>query len=171
MKEIRNERYLVSRRWRDHSGICDYHFGCSWFCGFAPDNPKKRRSKDNAAGSNQVGIDRAELGSVTAEFAIILPAVLLILVFSISVLAIQANRMALIELAAEGSRSVARGESEAVLSGLIRDRKLTPPPEVNWVYEELSICLELVQNVKIPLFGNFLAIPVLERQCARKTGL
>jgi hypothetical protein len=58
-----------------------------------------------------------------------------------------------------------------MLNTLIQDRKLSPLPQVNWVYEELSICLELVENIKIPLFGNFLAIPVLERQCARKSGL
>jgi hypothetical protein len=171
MKARNYERNLVKRRWSNHSGVCDYHLGGCWLCGIAADHPKKRRSKNYVARSNQVSIDRSELGSVTAEFAIILPTALLILVISISVLAIQTNRMALIELAAEGSRAVARGESQTMLNTLIQDRKLSPLPQVNWVYEELSICLELVENIKIPLFGNFLAIPVLERQCARKSGL
>jgi len=108
---------------------------------------------------------------VTAELAIVLPAVLMVLVFSITVLGIQTNRMALIELAAEGSRLVARGEPEEVLKELTQERNLVPFPTANWVYEELSVCLELSQNIKTALFGSFLSIPVLERQCARKSGL
>jgi hypothetical protein len=95
----------------------------------------------------------------------------LILVFSLSVLALQANRMALIELAAEGSRAIARGETEDVLTSLIQDRKLSPEPQSKLEYESLSICLELSQNVKLPVLGNFMDFPVLERQCARKSGL
>ena len=171
MKERDYERNMVERRWSYNRRICDHHPGGGWFCRFAIDHPEKRRSKIFALGPDQVSIDRSELGSVTAEFAIILPAVLLILVFSISALSMQSNRMALIELAAEGSRAVARGEPETILNTLIQDRKFAPAPQASWVYEELSICLELTEKLKIPLLGNFLVIPVLERQCARKSGL
>ena len=171
MKVRSNERNLVGRRWRNNSRIRDHHLGCSWLRRTATNNPEKRGSKSHALRHDPFSTNSSELGSVTAEFALILPAVLLILVFSLSVLALQANRMALIELAAEGSRAIARGETEDVLTGLIQDRKLSPEPQSKLEYESLSICLELSQNVKLPVLGNFMDFPVLERQCARKSGL
>ncbi|CAB4685895.1 unannotated protein [freshwater metagenome] len=83
----------------------------------------------------------------------------------------QSNRMALIELAAEGARALARGETEEVLETLIQDRALTPQPQTKLEYESFSICLVLSQNIKLPILGNFIDFPVLERQCARKSGL
>ena len=171
MKVRSNERNLVSRRWRNNSRIRNHHLGCGWLRRATTNNPEERGSKSHALRHDPFSTNSSELGSVTAEFALILPAVLLILVFSLSVLALQANRMALIELAAEGARAIARGETEEVLKSLIQDRALTPPPQTKLEYESLSICLVLSQNVKLPILGNFLDFPVLERQCARKSGL
>lgn len=171
MKVRRNERTYVGRRWSDNSRIRNHHLGRSWLCRAVTYHPEKRRGKSHVARSNQVSTNRAELGSVTAEFALILPAVLLILVFSLSALAMQTNRMALIELAGEGARALARGEPEEVLISLIQDRALTPQPQIKLEYESLSICLVLSQNIKLPILGNLMDFPVLERQCARKSGL
>ena len=171
MKVRSNERTPVGRRWSNNSRIRNHHPSCGWFCWAVTYHPEKRGGKGNAPRSNPVSTNSSELGSVTAEFALILPAVLLILVFSLSALAMQSNRMALIEIAAEGARALARGETEEVLETLIQDRALTPQPQTKLEYESLSICLVLSQNIKLPILGNFIDFPVLERQCARKSGL
>ena len=171
MKVRSNERTPGGRRWSNNSRIRNHHAGCGWLCRAVTYHPEKRRGKSHVARSNPVSPNSSELGSVTAEFALILPAVLLILVFSLSALAMQTNRMALIELAAEGARALARGEPEEVLSSLIQDRALSPQPQIKLEHESLSICLVLSQNVKLPILGNFIDFPVLERQCARKSGL
>lgn len=60
-------------------------------------------------------------GSVTAEFAIVLPAVLMVLVLSVGSIMIATQRLALTSAAAEMARHEARGDSasaNAVLGGL-----------------------------------------------------
>ena len=171
MKVRNNERTSIGRRWSNNSRIRNHHPCCGWLRRAVTYHPEKRGGKGDVARSNPVSTNCSELGSVTAEFALILPAVLLILVFSLSALAMQSNRMALIELAAEGARALARGETEEVLNNLIQDRALTPQPQTKLEYESLSICLVLSQNIKLPILGNFIDFPVLERQCARKSGL
>lgn len=87
----------------------------------------------------------SERGTVTAELAIALPAVLLVLTFAVQVLAIQVERAALVGSVAMSARQAARGEevSGAVISGNL-------------------ICVTKQLN---------LMIPIAEKQCARRLGI
>jgi hypothetical protein len=161
----RNRSY--NRRIRHH------HSRCSWLCGSAAGNPKVRRSQTNASGHNSFGAEFAEQlgqeqGSVTAEFAIVLPAVLLILGLSLQVLSFQSARVSLIELAAESARALARGEELAVVEKLVSEAGLRPAPTFDVIYKELELCVELNQSRPILGLGG---ISFKEIQCARKSGL
>ena len=164
----RNERNrLVERYGGDNSRICNYHSGGGWLCRHSAGNFTKRRSQRHAVRSNPFGTERdGELGSVTAEFAIILPSVILILLIGVQVLAIQSNRMKLIGLAAESARALARGEDTAVIEALVAERSMGSKTQVQFM--DLSICVAISQNSRI---AGLLEIPITERQCARKSGL
>jgi hypothetical protein len=100
-----------------------------------------------------------------------LPGVIFILYFALSVLAMQTSRVGLVELAAEGSRALARGESEAIIQQLIDGVSLGNHISTSISYTDLSVCLELVQLKEIAPFGRELSIELKESQCARKGGL
>lgn len=88
---------------------------------------------------------RNERGTVTAELAISMPAVLLVLTFAIQSLALQVDRMSLVQSASEQARAAARGE---VIAGAKQEGNL--------------IC------VTKTLFKVF---TIKEKQCARSLGL
>ncbi|MCX6485103.1 MAG: hypothetical protein NTX78_00390 [Rhodoluna sp.] len=88
---------------------------------------------------------RSERGTVTAELAISLPAVLLMLSFAIQALAVQVDRITLAATAGQLARAAARGEQ-------IPDAKT----------EGNLICVEKAQT-------KFFTIK--EKQCARRLGL
>lgn len=88
---------------------------------------------------------KSDRGTVTAELAIALPAVLLVLSFAIQVLAVQVERVSLVTEVASLARSAARGE---VVSG-------------SKVYGNL-ICVTKKRE---------LVLPIVEKQCARRLGL
>ena len=108
---------------------------------------------------------------MTAEFAVVLPGVLLILYFALAVLALQSSRIALVELAAEGSRALARGESGLLVSELIAQAGLGSDTGFETSFSELSICVEVAQRHEIRAFGATFPIELKEVQCARKGGL
>jgi hypothetical protein len=108
---------------------------------------------------------------VTAEFAIVLPGVLLLLFLALSVLAMQTSRIGLVELAAESSRALARGESESLVRELIESAGLGSDVSLNTFYSDLSVCVELTHINRIRPLGEEFAIEVSETQCARKGGL
>ncbi len=56
---------------------------------------------------------RTDRGSVTAEFAVVLPAVVVVLVLGATVLGACARQVRLQDAAADAARLVARGESDA----------------------------------------------------------
>jgi hypothetical protein len=97
--------------------------------------------------------------------------VLIILFFSLSVLALQASRIGLVELAAQGSRALARGESEELVSQLLRESQLGEKASFRVSYKELSICVEVVQTAEIGGLGGVFPIELSEIQCSRKGGL
>jgi Flp pilus assembly protein TadG len=87
----------------------------------------------------------SERGTVTAEFAIALPAVLLTLVFSLQALSVQVGRIDLISKAGQLARAAARGEAVA---------EAKP--------EGKLVCVEL--KIERPFL-------IAEKQCARQLGL
>jgi hypothetical protein len=176
MKEKVNARKDVAGRDRcQHSRIRNNHPGCSWLRRIVAHDIAKSRSASDAHGSNQICLEclgnNLEQGSVTAEFAIVLPGVLLILFFSLSVLALQASRIGLVELAAQGSRALARGESEELVTQLLRESQLGEKASFRVSYKELSICVEVVQTAEIGGLGEVFPIELSEIQCSRKGGL
>jgi hypothetical protein len=165
MESERNR--LVRRNGSYHSRVCNHNLGSSWIRWDLAGYFAQRRSQRDAFRSNSFGSHRrSELGSVTAEFAVVLPAVILILFFGIQALAIQSARMNLIGLAAESARALARGEDISIVDGLLAERASDLKSEVQ--YLELSICVAVSQNSKIIGLLDFFTT---ERQCARKSGL
>ena len=177
MKEKVNARKDMAGRDRcQHSRIRNNHPGRSWLRRIVAHDFAKSRSASDAHGSNQIclecfGNNIGEGGSVTAEFAIVLPGVLLILLLSLSVLVLQASRIGLVELAAQGSRALARGESEELVTQLLRESQLGEKASFRVSYRELSICVEVVQTAEIGGLGGVFPIELSETQCARKGGL
>ena len=86
-----------------------------------------------------------ESGTVTAELAIALPAVLVVLTFSLNVLGVQAERIALVGQLATDVRAAARGE-----------------PVTGFKVEGNLICLSRTTKT---------LIQTVEKQCARRLGL
>lgn len=87
---------------------------------------------------------RSESGTVTAELAISLPAVLLVLTLAIQGLGIPAKRMELATRAGEQARAIARGEVEG------------------GVIEGKLVCVTLTVSGLVPF---------TEKACARRLGL
>jgi hypothetical protein len=177
MKErVNDETNLVRRNWSQHRRVCNSHFGCGWLCWLTANNYSKPGGAANALRPDQVGPDSdrqylEEKGSVTAEFAIVLPAVIIVLGVALSVLAIQTSRIGLVGLAAESSRALARGESEALIQQLLQGVGLEDSVTSKTSYLDQSICVELAQINHIKGLGELFPIEVKEIQCARKGGL
>jgi len=177
LKEKENNETNLARRKRcQHRRVCNYHFGRCWLRRALANNSSKPRGETNALGSRKVGANGQwfgldDKGSVTAEFAIVLPGVLLVLYFALAVLALQTSRIALVELAAEGSRALARGESEQLVSELIVQSGLRSSTYFESSFTDLSICVEVIQKHEIGALGASFPIELKELQCARKGGL
>ena len=175
-KEENNETHLVRRVWSEHRRVRNHHIGRSWLRRIAAHHFEKPRGKANAHGPHKVGSDRKRFGledrgSVTAEFAVILPGVMLVLFLALSVLSLQSSRIALVEVAAEGSRALARGESEQLLSQLLGEFNLGGNVSFETSFRDLAVCIEVAQKHDIQAFGGLLPIELKEVQCARKGGL
>ena len=175
-KEENNETNLVGRNWCQHRRIRNHHPGSSRVRGIATHHIAVSRGEANADGPNQVSSDRKRIpledrGSVTAEFAIVLPGVMLVLFLALSVLSVQASRIALVEVAAEASRALARGESEQLVSQLLVDYELGPNASFQSSFRDLAVCVEVAQIHQIQALGGLFPIEVKEVQCARKGGL
>ena len=167
------KKNLVRRNRGINSGIRNHHFGSRRLRRIAIGNSQIERSSANALRHNSFSskfAHRLEVdhGSVTAEFAVVLPAVILILIVAIQALSFQSARMGLIELAAESARALARGEDSKVIESLIEDAVLNPKP--TWViqHKEFELCVEFTQNRSLAGLG---LIHLIEVQCARKSGL
>ena len=175
-KEENNETNLVARNWCQHRRIRNHHSGSSRVRRIAANHPAKSRSEANAHGPNKVSPDRdwfclKDKGSVTAEFAIVLPGVMLVLILTLSLLSLQASRIGLVEFAAEGARALARGESEQLVSQLLANYELGANTSFQSSFRDLAICLEVAQIHEIQALGGLFPIEVKEVQCARKGGL
>jgi hypothetical protein len=82
-----------------------------------------RKAASGASGRDvqRPGKDRSAMtGAVTAEFAVALPAVLLLLALLLSGAAAGATQLRLEEAALAGARALARGEDAAAVEGIVR---------------------------------------------------
>ena len=175
-KEENHETHLVRRNRSEHGRVRNHHFGCGRLCRTSTHHLEKSGSAANAYGSRQIRsncrwLSLEDRGSVTAEFAIVLPGVLLVLFMSLSVLSLQASRIALVEVAAEGARALARGESEQLVAELLDEHELGANTSFQASFGDQAVCVEVAQKHEIRAFGGLLPIEVKEVQCARKGGL
>ena len=82
--------------------------------------------------------DSIERGSITAELAMALPAVALVIAITLGAFSLQIERMKLVEVSASAARAVARGESEENARALIYEL-LFPIAEDAILIESMSI--------------------------------
>ena len=114
-----------------------------------------------------------ERGSVTAELAMSLPAVALVIGITLGGFALQIERMKLVEVSATAARAIARGESEDNARALITELLFPLPPDsllIEYEHRENVVCAKLSRQFSLPgLDANL--FDVSEVQCARKVGL
>ncbi len=103
-----------------------------------------------------------ERGSVTAEFAVVLPAVVLVLVLCISALGATGRQVRLEQAAAQAARLAARGESDARVRAVAAG--VAGPVSVTVRADGDLICVRLTADAAPPL-------PALRaRSCALADG-
>lgn len=105
-------------------------------------------------------------GSVTAEFALLMPSVALIIAVTGGVLGLQVERLKEVSLAASAARALGRGESEVA----VRDDLKSADPSILLTIDYLAnlVCARVARHVQL---ASLPEIEVSERQCFRKGGL
>lgn len=101
---------------------------------------------------------------MTAEFAMMMPVVFMILAICLSSLALQLERMKLVSVAATISRAIARGESADKFTKLLDGRNLTFKNSAEY------ICAEVSSTLGMPALAG-LAFAISDTECARSQGL
>lgn len=130
----------------------------------------KLRPRNSSAGrrfsaERSVSTDR---GSVTAELALALPSVALVIAVTLGGFSLQVERMKLVELSATAARALARGEEQAAVESMLKATR--PDALVKIDHEENQVCISVSFMARISGLGAEL-LEVTERQCARKMGL
>lgn len=110
----------------------------------------------------------AERGSVTAELALALPSVALVIAVTLGAFALQVERMKLVDLSAAAARALARGEEQSAIEALIKTTRPDARSAID--HEEDQVCITVSFMASLPGLGSEL-LEVAERQCARKNGL
>jgi hypothetical protein len=116
---------------------------------------------------------QTERGSVTAELAMALPAVVLVIGITLGAFALQIERMKLVEVSATAARAIARGESEENARALVIESLFPLSPDaifIEYEHRENVVCAKLSRQFLLPGLGPNL-FDVAEVQCARKVGL
>lgn len=113
----------------------------------------------------------SERGSVTAELAIAMPAVSLVIAITLGAFALQIDRMKMVDVAATAARAFARGETEQDVRALIAELSpLGEQIELELLVQENFACVKLSKAVLLPGLGAQI-FDLSETQCARKMGL
>lgn len=105
---------------------------------------------------------RSERGSVTAELAAVIPAVLLVLAFGLSAVAVVVQQARLTDAAADGARSVARGDAMSVAEG--RAAELVGAASMSVQRNGDFVCVALDQAASGP--AALIGMTVTGRGCA-----
>ena len=108
----------------------------------------------------------AESGTVTAELAIAMPTVTLVIAVTLSAFGLQVERMNYVAVAASAARALGRGETHIEVQALIAEIA----PEASLEVEFLSNHVCAIVSKQVPVLG-LQAFVISERQCARKMGL
>lgn len=110
---------------------------------------------------------RADRGSVVAEFAIALPAVLLVFLVLMSGIQVGALAVRLSDAAADAARGLARGDSSAAVSERLAVQ--VPGASLQHRAEGELVCAELTLTPSGA--GGLLGIRLAARSCAHAGGL
>lgn len=105
---------------------------------------------------------RGEQGSISAEFALVMPAVLVLLALCLGVLAAGTTRGRLWDVAGQSARSFARGDPEESVAA--QARTLLPGVAVSLAGQENLVCA----TAGIPVsgvVGHFLPLQLEARVC------
>ncbi len=110
----------------------------------------------------------SDTGAITAEFAVVLPTVFMILSISLASLSAQLERFKLVSLAGMISRAAARAEPVDVLNAVFAEQL----EGRSFIISSRGAmeCVEVSQTLKIALLPD-LGLRLAETQCARKIGL
>lgn len=114
-----------------------------------------------------------EKGSVTAELALAMPAVSLVIAITLGAFALQIERMKLVGVAAMAARAIARGETQDNVRALVLEMaSTTDSQQINLEIEtrENTVCINLSRNFEIAGLPGKL-FDFSELQCSRKVGL
>ncbi len=112
-------------------------------------------------------------GSVTAELALAMPAVSLVIAIALGAFALQIERMKLVGVSAMAARAVARGETQENVRSLVLEMSSTLESQqinVEIQTRENTVCVNLSRNFEIAGLPGKL-FDFSELQCARKAGL
>jgi hypothetical protein len=107
-----------------------------------------------------------DAGTVTAELAIALPSVALVIGVTLSGFGLQVERMKYVSVAASASRALGRGEPQAEVQALVFEA--APEAKIEVEFLENHICAKVSRELKVLGLQDF---EISERQCARKMGL
>lgn len=107
-----------------------------------------------------------EKGTVTAELAMAMPSVVLVIAICLSGFGLQIERMKFVGVAATAARALGRGEDSVEVERLVAES--APEAKLRVEYLENHICANLSRSIAIAGLQEF---EVSERQCARKMGL
>ena len=108
----------------------------------------------------------SESGTVTAELAIALPSVALVIAVTLSGFGLQVERMKYVTSAASAARALGRGETEAAVKAFLAE--VSPEALLKIEFLENYICASVSKSASLLGLQSF---EVSERQCARKMGL
>ena len=115
----------------------------------------------------------SDKGSVTAELALAMPAVSLVIAITLCAFALQIERMKLVGVSAMAARAIARGETEDNVRSLVLEMSSTvESQQINLDIQtrENTVCVNLSRNFEIAGLPGKL-FDFSELQCARKVGL
>lgn len=116
---------------------------------------------------------KSQAGSITAELALALPSVSLVIAITLGAFALQIERMKLVDLAAMAARAIARGEAEQDVRQIISESigaKEIDDFKFDLEVRENMTCAVLSRNFQLPGLADQL-FELAESQCARKMGL
>lgn len=133
--------------------------------------PPRTKFRFHTAENDLVASD--DRGSVTAELAMALPAMSLVIAITLGAFALQIERMKLVDVAATAARAVARGESQGSTLALISEMtssKSVDDLQITFETRENMSCVVLSRGLKLPGLGD-MRFDLSELQCARKMGL
>ncbi|MFD5213105.1 TadE family type IV pilus minor pilin [Microbacterium sp. NPDC058345] len=105
-------------------------------------------------------------GSVAAELAVALPAVLLALLLGVGALTAAAQQVALQDSAADAARLLSRGESVARAAGIVADAVAGAQMRTNTAGE--MICATASAPFRV---GRLISLPLTAESCALAGGL